>query len=155
MMFFGKKMQYMWLGFVIVLLDRVSKYLALRWLMQPIIITSFLDLTLAVNHGMSWGLFNTERMLYVVLIRICIIVLIAFLCAYMASRYRQNKPIYAEVAILTGAMSNLWDRFIYGGVIDFIHLHYGHWSWPIFNIADIAIVSGVVWMIMHADTHDV
>lgn len=154
MMLFDKKMQYMWLGCVLLLLDRVSKYAVLQWLTAPVAITSFLDLTLAVNHGMSWGLFTTDRMLYVVLIRICIIALIALLCVYMASRYRHNKPIYAEIAILAGAMSNLWDRFSYGGVIDFIHLHYGHWSWPIFNIADMAIVSGVLWMILHADNND-
>lgn len=144
----------MLLGCVILLLDRISKYVVLRWLTQPFAITSFLDLTLVVNNGLSWGLFTTERMLYAVLIRICIIALIALLCAYMASRYRQNKPIYAEIAIAAGAMSNLWDRFSYGGVIDFIHLHYEHWSWPLFNIADMAIVSGVLWMMLYADNND-
>ncbi|MCL6615436.1 MAG: signal peptidase II, partial [Firmicutes bacterium] len=48
------------------------------------------------------------------------------------------------VAILSGAIGNLYDRLTYGHVIDFFHLHYRwRWSWPIFNVADLLICLGV------------
>lgn len=138
----------------ILLLDRMSKYAALMLLMQPINVIDFFELQLVVNRGISWGFFNTTHVVSGALVRLCIIALIVLLCAYIHTRYKQQKSIYAEVAILSGAVSNLLDRFIYGGVIDFIHLHCGAFSWPIFNIADVAIVCGVIWMIFHADVYE-
>jgi signal peptidase II len=55
--------------------------------------------------------------------------------------------VYAEIMVLAGAISNVIDRAFYQGVIDFVHLHIGDWSWPIFNVADVAIVCGILWMI--------
>lgn len=138
----------------IMLLDRATKYLAIVWLHKPFVLTYFLDFTLVLNRGISWGFFNTNNIVYVVIMRVCIIALIIALYLYMAVCYKKKKPIFAQVAVFTGAASNLIDRFVYGGVIDFIHVHYGAWSWPIFNIADIAIVCGVLWMIFHADTYE-
>ena len=42
-----------------------------------------------------------------------------------------------------GALGNLVDRILFGGVVDFLHLHYGSFSWYVFNLADCAIVAGV------------
>ncbi len=44
--------------------------------------------------------------------------------------------------VLAGALGNLVDRLRLGYVVDFIHLHYGGFHWPIFNVADIAITLG-------------
>jgi signal peptidase II len=50
------------------------------------------------------------------------------------------------VLIITGAFSNLLDRLFYGGVIDFIVVWFGDWSWPAFNIADAAILLGIAFV---------
>ena len=47
-----------------------------------------------------------------------------------------------------GALSNALDRLLYGAVADFFHLHWGEWSFYIFNIADVAITLGVILLIV-------
>jgi signal peptidase II len=49
-----------------------------------------------------------------------------------------------------GALGNLWDRFNYGHVIDFIQVYVSHYSWPVFNIADSAICVGAVMLFIDA-----
>ena len=56
----------------------------------------------------------------------------------------------AEVAVIAGASSNIIDRFWYGGVVDFILLEYEQWSWPLFNVADIVIVGGIIVMVFNS-----
>ncbi|MFH0814919.1 MAG: signal peptidase II [Candidatus Falkowbacteria bacterium] len=46
--------------------------------------------------------------------------------------------------ILLGAISNFSDRILFGGVVDFISINFGNFSWPIFNFADCYIAAGVV-----------
>lgn len=47
-----------------------------------------------------------------------------------------------------GAIGNAIDRAVYGAVFDFVHLHWGRWSWYVFNLADAAIVAGVIGLIL-------
>ena len=56
--------------------------------------------------------------------------------------------------ILAGGCSNLYDRFYWPGVIDFIHMHVKHWYFPAFNIADTSIVIGVLLMLYSFVAHE-
>jgi signal peptidase II len=56
----------------------------------------------------------------------------------------------ALALIMGGAIGNLFDRIIYGYVIDFLDFHYLHWHWPAFNVADMAIVGGAALMILES-----
>ncbi len=49
--------------------------------------------------------------------------------------------------ILGGALGNAVDRVAYGAVFDFVHVHVGSFSWYVFNVADAAIVAGVVGLL--------
>ena len=49
--------------------------------------------------------------------------------------------------VIGGAMGNALDRLLHGAVADFVHLHWGTWSWYVFNVADIAIVAGVALLV--------
>ena len=49
--------------------------------------------------------------------------------------------------MLAGACSNIIDRFVYCGVIDFIVITIGGWTCPVFNIADVSIIVGVTFML--------
>jgi len=53
------------------------------------------------------------------------------------------------VIILGGAVGNLYDRITLGYVIDFIHIYYKQWSWPVFNIADSAVCVGAGILILN------
>lgn len=54
----------------------------------------------------------------------------------------------ALALILGGALGNLWDRVLLGYVRDFISVYYGSWSFPVFNVADMAISVGAVMLIV-------
>jgi signal peptidase II len=69
-----------------------------------------------------------------------------FLGSYAYHRWHDNKIIIGEVIVLAGGISNLIDRALYQGVIDFIALSWGPLSWPVFNVADVCIVFGVFLM---------
>ena len=55
---------------------------------------------------------------------------------------------YALLMILGGALGNVFDRIIYKGVPDFIDFHVGDFHWFVFNVADIFISIGVIYMIL-------
>ncbi|MEM8853868.1 MAG: signal peptidase II, partial [Pseudomonadota bacterium] len=56
----------------------------------------------------------------------------------------------AVALILGGAVGNLVDRVVYGAVVDFVSMHYGQFSWYVFNVADAAIVIGVIVLVADA-----
>jgi signal peptidase II len=58
-----------------------------------------------------------------------------------------TRQIVALSAIFAGAMGNYLDRLQFRYVIDFLDFHYGRFSWPSFNISDMAIVCGVVFLV--------
>ena len=61
---------------------------------------------------------------------------------------RRSFLTYATSAVLGGAAGNLIDRVRWGEVIDFIDLHWYHYHWPAFNIADSAITIGVILLLI-------
>lgn len=113
----------------------------------PVRITSFFDLVFVKNTGISYGMLAqdghggqwalaafavvTSIGLWVWLVRGAINPLIA-VCLGL---------------IIGGALGNALDRVVLGGVADFFHLHVGDWSWYVFNIADVAIVAGVIGLL--------
>ena len=54
----------------------------------------------------------------------------------------------ATAAVIGGALGNLYDRIVYGEVVDFVDLYVGTWHWPAFNVADSAITIGAVLLIV-------
>ena len=55
--------------------------------------------------------------------------------------------------VLAGAIGNLFDRLVFGYVIDFIQLYWKNWYWPAFNIADMSICVGAV-MVVFGNSED-
>ena len=122
--------------------DRISKTWAINALAKadkPII--PGLTLTLSINHGVSWNMFSTTTVNGTrCLIAFILLVLVAFII-HAIIQYRQRVGLIPEFLVFAGAIGNLIDRFIYGGVIDFISLYCGNWQ--TFNIADCSIFIGV------------
>ncbi len=142
---------YLLLAIATVFLDRITKLIALYYFETPIRVTNFLEFVLVFNRGVSWGLLHSERSIHFYLLTLLICAIIVTFCFYTVVQYMHNRPVYAEIMILAGAVSNnMVDRFVYAGVIDFIHVSYGSWSFPVFNVADSAIVLGVMWMMFNA-----
>lgn len=131
----------------IVLLDGVTKLLALRFCQSEVVFTSFFSCELAYNRGVSWSLLHSDSSVVFSLVTAVILAVVVWLVLYTRNRWRAGYPIGAEIAVLAGSTGNLVNRFVYGGVVDFLMFHYGDWTWPLFNIADIAIVCGALYMI--------
>ncbi|MGF7162348.1 signal peptidase II [Rhodoligotrophos appendicifer] len=109
----------------------------------PIQVTSFFDLVLVWNRGISYGWFTQHsdegRWLLIGLSLVVTVALIIWL-----GRTQRVLTIVALGMIIGGAIGNMIDRLVHGAVADFFSFHAAGYSWYVFNIADVAIVAGVV-----------
>lgn len=128
-------------------IDRLSKHIVMYHI-PHYHLNDFVSIDLVFNRGMSFGLFHSDDIITFTAVNILIGSIIALLAAHTYARLVQNKLVLGEVFIFTGAVSNMFDRCIHGGVIDFIALSYKHWHFAVFNVADILIVSGVMLMLI-------
>ena len=139
----------LFLVLLIFLIDRLSKiyviYLDKNFLGSEIYSSKFLNIKLIWNEGIAFGLFSfDEKNLYNVLtLFIVIIILIIFFMFIKSIGFKK----YSLLIILGGALGNVFDRIFYKAVPDFIDFHVGNYHWFIFNIADIFITLGVIFMI--------
>ncbi len=134
-------------GFIF-FLDRITKYYALATCMRSCEINRFLSFEVVFNRGISWGLLHSPSDTIFLLVTLAIAAVTFFLAFYAYSRWANGLLIVGETLVITGSVSNLIDRALYQGVIDFILFSYNDWSWPVFNIADAAIVIGIGIMII-------
>lgn len=140
-------MSYYFILFPIVfLLDRLSKFLALALSNNEYIVNNFLSFQLSFNRGISWSIGHSSNKYIFFFITFIIILVTFFLFLFAYSRDKIGKNIYGETLVLAGSISNIVDRFLYDGVVDFISFHYKGWYFPNFNIADVAIFLGVMLM---------
>jgi len=111
----------------------------------PIEILPFFNIVMVWNPGISYGLFQAEsefqRWLLVVFSLGVVGLLIWWLRGIKDLRLAQAIGL-----IIGGAVGNVIDRIAYGKVADFFHLHAFDYSWYVFNVADTAIVFGVLLM---------
>ena len=137
---------YILLGIVLIIADQVSKHLFFNFLKtQPfgsISILPFFNLTLVINKGVSFGFLNSiPHPEYIIsFIAICITCFLLFLFIKETSVIKKT----ALVLLISGAIGNTIDRFIYGGVIDFLDFHINNLHYPAFNIADSIIFIGIL-----------
>ena len=138
------------LVFSIFLLDRLSKiyviYLDKKFLGSELLSSKFLNIRLIWNEGIAFGLlsFNETIFYNALTFLILIIILIILFMLYKSSGIKK----YSLMMILGGAIGNVYDRISYKAVPDFIDFHIGNFHWFIFNVADIFITLGVIFMII-------
>ncbi|HZP46535.1 MAG TPA: signal peptidase II [Candidatus Binataceae bacterium] len=132
----------------VVLLDQLTKSLIRENFSLDhtvALVPGWLDLTYTLNPGAAFSLFATmpplfRHLFFIILSFAAIVVLLSLLA-------RRATPLAAAVAyalILGGTIGNLIDRLVFGRVIDFIYFHHAWFNYPVFNLADSAITTGVV-----------
>lgn len=116
---------------------------------QSFALAPFLDIVLVWNPGISYGLFPQEsemgRWLLVGFRALASIALLVWL-----ARVHTRISAVAIGLVMGGAVGNALDGIFFGAVADFFHVHVGDFSWYVFNIADVAIVAGVVLLLYEA-----
>jgi signal peptidase II len=146
---------------VCILVDQATKYMAIAWLKgsPPIIyLGDLFRLQYAENTGAFLGLFGrlSETIRTILLVGFNSVILVAVSAFLFLSRDLQRIVVISLALILAGGVGNLIDRIYYGGhVVDFMNLGLP-WieirGWEprtgIFNVADLAIVGGLVLMVV-------
>tara|TARA_B100000767_G_scaffold230515_1_gene221611 strand:- start:132 stop:629 length:498 start_codon:yes stop_codon:yes gene_type:complete len=144
----------------IFLIDRISKNYIIDLYNADsavdIYVNSYLNLYLIWNKGIAFGLLSFNESFSYKIISL-IIVLITIIILVMIINHTGFK-MYALLAIFGGSIGNLFDRFYYSAVPDFIDLHINNLHWFIFNVADIFITTGVLCLIcaeMFSNNHSI
>ncbi|MCB5175453.1 signal peptidase II [Microvirga sp. SM9] len=113
---------------------------------EPVSLTPFLSLIVVWNRGISYGMFQQSTDL-----GRWILIVVSILASIGLSFWIRNtkgRLLAASLGLIVGgAIGNVVDRLAYGAVFDFLLLHWGTWSWYVFNVADAAIVAGVVGLL--------
>jgi signal peptidase II len=148
----NKKKIYLFI-FVLVFfaIDRVSKILILKNFLNNsisgIYLNSFLNFSLVWNSGIGFGILQIEPNNFYLIISIIITAINLILIYWILTSSNYLESIFISL-ILGGALGNLFDRYYYSSVPDFIDLHYESFHWFTFNIADIFITIGIIGLII-------
>ena len=135
--------------FLIFLIDRISKIYVInldkKFFGSEIFSSKYLNVSLIWNEGIAFGLLSFDQDNLYNLLTFLIILIIFFIIVMILKSSGFKK--YALLLILGGALGNIFDRLMYKAVPDFIDFHVGDFHWFIFNVADIFITIGVIFVI--------
>ncbi|MFV0296987.1 MAG: signal peptidase II [Hyphomicrobiaceae bacterium] len=137
-----------WLVLATFLLDQGHKW----WMIHifkigergRVTVTPFLDLIFVINKGVSYGWLRNAGPMPLLVFAVGV----SLLLWIWLSRPQTSRVLAIGLAlIIGGALGNAVDRLVYGGVADFFSLHALGYYWYVFNIADVAIVAGVIGLL--------
>jgi len=109
-------------------------------------LNDFLNFDLTWNTGIGFGLLSTSSNVIYNLVTLIISSVIIFLVYFILKSERFDKFCFS--LIISGALGNLYDRFFFNAVPDFIDIHYKNVHWFTFNVADIFITLGIAIFLM-------
>jgi len=124
--------------------DQITKYLIRETMtlgQSNPIIGDFLKFTYVENPGIAFGIQVGNGVIFTVLSLIASLGIVVYLITHW---HESNGMKNGLALILGGAFGNLIDRILHGKVVDFIEVGIRQFSWPVFNIADSAVVIGMV-----------
>jgi signal peptidase II len=137
------------LGVFVVVFDQATKWSILAFMERgtAIRVCRYLNIVLTYNLGTSFGLLTpgTEA-------QKCMIIALSIMCViFLSYVFCKLATIIEKVfcsLLIGGAIGNIIDRFVHGGVVDFIDVHYEAWHWPAFNIADSFITTSAAMLVI-------
>ena len=138
----------------LVVLDQLTKqWVVERFaLYESVEVLPVFELTRLHNTGAAFSLLadqpGWQRWFFSGIAAVVAVALYAFL--QRAERGASRLLLASYALILAGAVGNLIDRLRYGHVVDFVHLHWGTWYYPAFNVADSAITIGALLLVWDA-----
>ncbi|TNE50807.1 MAG: signal peptidase II [Deltaproteobacteria bacterium] len=132
---------------VLLLVDILTKWATVAFLRDrpPVVLLPVLDFRYIENRDIAFSLLewlpDKARPIVIILLAGLMTIYVIFLFVRYAADFLLLG--FGLSLILSGAIGNLLDRFTRGFVVDFIHVHYGTYSWPVFNVADICVSTGI------------
>ena len=141
------------ISIIVLLIDIASKRLVINLLIENQsfkIIENFFSLTYVKNTGVAFSMIEG----YVPLIVIATIIILFMLFKYIKDGINNSVELVSYGFIIGGAVGNLIDRVIMGYVVDFFDFNILGYQAPIFNVADIFIVVGVLMLIIFGRNGD-
>ena len=152
-------MKYYFYALIVFILDQVSKWFIVKRIPlgeERPVLGDFFMLTSHRNRGAAFGILQNQRWFFIV---ITLIVVIGILW-YMRRTIGERKVLlsFALSLLLGGAIGNFIDRALFGEVVDFLQLTFDfslfgkaiYYIYPIFNLADSAIVIGVILIFLES-----
>lgn len=142
------------LGLIVALITLVADQGNKVWMLyvydigtkEPVYLTPFFDLILVWNKGISYGMLQQESVSGRIALVAFAVIVSLFLIGWLA-RVTTGLAAVSIGLIVGGAAGNAIDRAVYGAVADFFSLHAFGFQWYIFNVADVAIVAGVIGLL--------
>lgn len=137
------------IALIIFLVDQGSKWLVKTNMdlgQEISVIGDFFYITSHRNRGAAFGILQDQRWFFIV---VTIIVVIALVWYIQKIKSQPDKLLPLALSlVLAGAIGNFLDRLLMGEVVDFFKFNFGSYTFPIFNVADSAIVVGVALIIL-------
>ena len=145
------RLGWLWLTVLVLVIDLTSKVYfdnSLQMYQQIVVIPDLFSWTLAYNTGAAFSFLADSAGWQRWLFALIAVVVSAVLVVWLKRLGRNDTWLAIALAlILGGALGNLYDRIVYGHVVDFILVHWqNRWYFPAFNFADSAICVGAVML---------
>lgn len=142
-------LRYYVMALAVIMLDQFTKWLVVQYmdLRQSItLIENVLYLTSHRNPGAAFGILEGKTWFFIIVTIVVVGVII-----YYIQRYAKGNTWFGISLglLLGGAIGNFIDRLLFGAVVDFIDVYIFTYNYPIFNVADSALVTGVIMMMIH------
>ncbi len=136
---------------ILVLVDQISKYIIATTMEvgnSIEIIKNYFYITSHRNSGAAWGILSGQQWLFYIITLVVVIYIIRFLFKH---QQMNNLLRIGLVCYLSGAVGNFIDRILFGEVVDFfdIVIPIINYDFPIFNIADMTLVSGFILIFIY------
>jgi len=149
---------YLLIALVVVLLDGWTKHMVAKRISLYAhiqIIPGFFRLTHTENTGAAFSLFadSTAPWKTGLLIAFSVIALIVVSVLLWKNHHAHTVTGIGLSLIMGGALGNLWDRLARGRVVDFLLFYVKRYQWPVFNLADSAIVVGAGLLVLEILFH--
>ena len=144
-----KKTKIYWLILLFFAIDLISKQIIVRVidLHETVrIIPKFFYLTYVQNEGAAFSIFQNQQ----VLILLVTVFALFFINNYLKNNNVNKLEMFSYSMVTGGILGNLFDRLCFGYVIDFFDFRFWSYQYPIFNIADIFIVVGVILLMIYS-----
>ncbi|MBI2344536.1 signal peptidase II [Candidatus Dependentiae bacterium] len=142
-----KYVNYWIIFFISFFLDRITKYWIITGIIKPQVIGSCFNIYITFNRGIAWGIGSNFHSYYSNILYFFIAGLLIYFIYYLKSILHNKILSVACMLILAGGISNFIDRIWYGAVVDFLQLHWNYWYFPVFNVADVSITVGALFIL--------